>query len=192
MSPVTAYDAVKWLYFSVSLWRKEIEFELYYFGSKLSLADITIYYNLSFFWDNVEGVKAAYTNCPLLRLYIYIYICIYIYIYMYICMYIYTYVYMYIYIYIYNIYIYIYIYIYMYTYTYALLASHNQHLLLTRLSVSLRCIMSWNFCTAQGSPRLTTRARLDLLISAHSSIVSATASHAKVVEWEAKRPKTGF
>jgi len=33
-------------------------------GSKMSLADIVIYYFLVFFFDNVEGAKAAYSNCP--------------------------------------------------------------------------------------------------------------------------------
>ena len=33
-------------------------------GSKVALADITIYYWLTFFFDNVEGAKAAYSNCP--------------------------------------------------------------------------------------------------------------------------------
>ena len=33
-------------------------------GSKVSLADITIYYWLTFFFDNVEGAKAAYSTCP--------------------------------------------------------------------------------------------------------------------------------
>jgi len=33
-------------------------------GSKVSMADITIYYWLRFFFDNVEGVKAAYSTCP--------------------------------------------------------------------------------------------------------------------------------
>ena len=28
------------------------------------MADITIYYWLTFFFDNVEGAKAAYSNCP--------------------------------------------------------------------------------------------------------------------------------
>ena len=33
-------------------------------GSKVSIADITIYYWLTFFFDNVEGAKAAYSTCP--------------------------------------------------------------------------------------------------------------------------------
>jgi len=33
-------------------------------GSKVSYADITIYYWLTFFFDNVEGAKAAYSTCP--------------------------------------------------------------------------------------------------------------------------------
>jgi prostaglandin-H2 D-isomerase / glutathione transferase len=33
-------------------------------GSKVSLADITIYYWLTFFFDNVEGAKAAHSTCP--------------------------------------------------------------------------------------------------------------------------------
>jgi len=30
----------------------------------VSYADITIYYWLTFFFDNVEGAKAAYSTCP--------------------------------------------------------------------------------------------------------------------------------
>lgn len=33
-------------------------------GNKLSMADITIYYWLTFFFDNTEGAKAAYAPCP--------------------------------------------------------------------------------------------------------------------------------
>lgn len=33
-------------------------------GSSLSRADITIYYWLTFFYDNTEGAKAAYASCP--------------------------------------------------------------------------------------------------------------------------------
>jgi len=33
-------------------------------GDKLSMADLTIYYWLTFFFDNTEGAKAAFAPCP--------------------------------------------------------------------------------------------------------------------------------